>query len=343
MPSPLNTEDQHPRVGLNRRLLFQGVIVGAAYGIILRIAFGRGAVSHWITTHNIYNVTAVMTWGFLMLGPFVMGLLTISRAESRAPISIWKWIFAPWLAVALMMLAVAAIGFEGWICIVMALPIALIFASVGGIVAGVFQRIRKRRLPVTTLSCFALLPFVLAPMEARLSAPRQTRTVSSEILIHASPAIIWRNIERVPAIAPSELQPTWTHLIGFPRPVQATLSDEGVGGVRHASFEHGLLFIETITDLEPNHHLAFRIKADTPNIPTTTLDEHVTIGGRYFDVLDGEYTLEPLANGDTILHLISHERLSTDFNRYAGLWTDSVMQNLQSSILKVIQHRCEHA
>jgi hypothetical protein len=72
-------------------------------------------------------------------------------------------------------------------------------------------------------------------------------------------------------------------------------------------------------------------------------NEHVTIGGRYFDVLDGEYTLEPLANGDTMLHLISHQRLSTDFNGYAGLWTDAIMQNLQTSILEVIQHRCEHA
>jgi len=343
MPNPSSTEENQPHVGLNRRLILQGVIVGAAYGTLLRIAFGRSVVGHWISTHDIYNVAGVMTLGFLMLGPFVMGLLTISSAGSRSFIPIWKWIFAPWLAVALMMLAVAAIGFEGWICIVMALPIALIFASLGGIAAGVFLRVRRRGIPTTTLSCIALLPFVLAPIEARVAAPIQTRTVSSEILIHASPNTIWRNIERVPAIAPSELQPTWTHLIGFPRPVEATLSFEGIGGVRHASFERGLLFIETITDWEPNHRLAFRIAADTALIPATTLDEHVTIGGRYFDVLDGEYSLEPVANGDTILHLVSHERLSTDFNGYAGLWTDSVMQNLQSSILKVIQHRCEHA
>jgi hypothetical protein len=137
------------------------------------------------------------------------------------------------------------------------------------------------------------------------------------------------------------LRPTWTHHIGFPRPIEATLSYEGVGGVRHASFERGLLFIETITAWEPQHRLAFSIKADSAHIPTTTLDEHVTIGGSYFDVLDGEYVLEPLSNGDTLLHLTSHQRLSTNFNGYAGLWTDAVMQNLQTSILQVIQHRAE--
>jgi len=90
-------------------------------------------------------------------------------------------------------------------------------------------------------------------------------------------------------------------------------------------------------------HWVTSIKADTAHIPATTLDEHVSIGGRHFDVLDGEYRLEPLADGDILLHLTSHQRLSTDFNGYAGLWTDAVMQNLQTSILEVIKHRCEHA
>jgi hypothetical protein len=114
-----------------------------------------------------------------------------------------------------------------------------------------------------------------------------------------------------------------------------------VGGVRHASFERGLTFIETVTNWEPEQRLAFTIKADTEHIPPTTLDQHVTIGGRYFDVLDGEYRIERLADGDTLLHLESRQRLSTDFNAYAGLWTDAVMNSLQSSILEVVQHRCE--
>jgi hypothetical protein len=341
MSSPIHHEGKEPQIGLNRRLLLQGVIVGAAYGILLRFILGRSDVDRWTIAHGVPSLAAIMTSAFLMLGPFVMGLLTVSRFGSRSPIPVWKWIFAPWIAVILMMLALAAAGFEGWICIVMALPIALVFSSLGGIVAAIFQRIRKRRLSTTAVSCFALLPFVIAPLEARLPSANQTRTVSSEILIHASPDTIWRNIERVPAISPTELQPTWTHRIGFPRPIAATLSFEGVGGVRHATFERGLLFIETITAWQPNHRLAFHIKADTAHIPPTTLDEHVTIGGRYFDVLDGEYTLEPLPNGDTILHLSSQERLSTDFNGYAGLWTDAVMQSLQSNILHVIRNRCE--
>ncbi|HEX6770882.1 MAG TPA: hypothetical protein VF126_02565 [Acidobacteriaceae bacterium] len=72
-----------------------------------------------------------------------------------------------------------------------------------------------------------------------------------------------------------------------------------------------------------------------------TLDEHVKVGGRYFDVLEGEYQLEPLADGETVLHLSSRERVSTHFNAYPGFWTDPVMRSIQSSILQVIKQRAE--
>ena len=326
---------------LDLRTLIEGVATGVVYGLFLRgceFVLDRPSRPHW---QWLINADFVMTIAFLVLGPVIIGLLTIRRAGSIQPVPVWQWIFLPWISVTLMMAITALLTWEGAICIAMALPIALVFASIGGIIGGVASR--RRRLSTTSMTCLAVLPFLLAPAESQFTAPTSTRTVSSEIRIHASPETIWKNIERVPAISPSELTPTWAQRIGFPRPIEATLSYKGVGGIRHASFERGLLFIETVTVWEPQQRLAFSIKADSEHIPPTTFDEHVTIGGRYFDVLDGEYRLEPLPNGDTLLHLASHQRLSTDFNGYAGLWSDAVMQNLQTSILQVIQHRCEHA
>ena len=71
--------------------------------------------------------------------------------------------------------------------------------------------------------------------------------------------------------------------------------------------------------------------------------EHVTVGGKFFDVLYGEYRLEPLSNGGTRLHLLSRHRVSTDFNWYAHLWTDAVMSDLQQRILLVVKNRSELA
>ena len=100
-----------------------------------------------------------------------------------------------------------------------------------------------------------------------------------------------------------------------------------------------MLFLETVDVWEPQHRLAFSIAADA--VPPTTLDEHVRVGGEYFDVLRGEYRLEPLSNGIIRLHLSSRQRVSTDFNWYAHLWTDAVMSDLQKRILFVIKNRCE--
>jgi hypothetical protein len=188
----------------------------------------------------------------------------------------------------------------------------------------------------------ALLPFMLGAAEHKLPTTQDMRVVESDIIINASPQTVWTNIERVPRIEPGELPRTWNRTIGFPRPIEATLSSESIGGVRHATFAGNVLFIETIDEWEPDQRLGFSIHADTKEIPPGTLDEHVTVGGPYFDVLHGEYVLEP-RDGAVRLRLISRHRVSTDFNWYASLWTDAVMRDVQRSILFVIKNRCERS
>jgi hypothetical protein len=330
---PSDDKEMRPRF----RSLLSGVILGVIYGVTLRVLVIPG---RW--GFHSQAATYVMTIAFLFFGPMVIGFITINEAEARARTSVPAWIVDPWIPMLLTCVITILFKIEGWICFVMALPITLVGASIGGVIAGILAR-RQRIANRSTLACIAILPLLLAMVESQRTATNCIRTVQSDIRIHASAATVWQNVQQVPTIQPTELRPTWAHGIGFPRPVAAILSHPGVGGVRTASFEHGLTFFETVTIWQPEHQLAFTIKADTAHIPPTTLDEHVTIGGRYFDVLDGEYRIEPLPNGDVLLHLTSHQRLSTDFNGYAGFWSDAVMQNLQTSILEVIQHRCEHA
>ena len=185
------------------------------------------------------------------------------------------------------------------------------------------------------------MPYFAAPIESRMPRPQSIREVKTQITIHADPETVWRNIERVPNIADHEQGFSFFHLLGFPRPVEATLSHEGIGGVRNATFEGGVLFVETITDWRPQEALSFDIKADTGSIPPTTLDEHVTVGGPYFDVLEGRYRIEREGEGTVLLQLSSVHRLSTRFNFYSGVWTDFIMRDIQNNILGIIKHRCE--
>ena len=228
------------------------------------------------------------------------------------------------------------------ICAVLFLPISLALASFGGLTAGYIARLRVSRTARTvTLGCILALPLLVTPWEGNVFSQNEIRRVDTSVIIHASPEVIWRNIERVRAIQPSELPPSWTRRIGFPAPVEATLSQEGIGGIRHASFTGGVLFIENVDEWVPNNRLGFSIHAQTDQIPKRTLDDHVRVGGKFFDVLTGEYVIEPLGNGVVRLHLSSRHRLDTDFNWYAQLWTDAIMRDIQTTILEVVRNRCE--
>jgi len=80
--------------------------------------------------------------------------------------------------------------------------------------------------------------------------------------------------------------------------------------------------------------------ADVDDRGPETLDPHVTIGGPYFDVVSGEYTIEPREDG-VVLHLASELRVTTHFNFYARPWVDSIMRSIQENILVVIRERAE--
>ena len=321
-----------------KRGLITGIVLAAAYLVIFR------AISFlpWFRFDN--NGGAIlMSFAFLFAGPFIAGAITVKQATREVPMSSWESTLASWIPILVNILLALSVRWEGMICVVFIAPPALLSAALGGYITTVLHRHFHRRDFGRTLYCLSVLPLLLAVAETKLNQPLEIRTVDTSVVVHAPLSVVWQNIERVRPIAPSELRRSWANTIGFPRPVEATLSHEGIGGVRNASFERGLNFTETITEWAPNQRIVFTIKADTAAIPHTTLDEHVTVGGRFFDVLTGEYDLTVLPSGDTLLHLSSRERLSTDFNLYAAMWSDAVMRDMQSNILHVIRNRCESA
>jgi hypothetical protein len=228
---------ESPRWPLTLPLL-TGAAAGTIYGVFCRYF-------QQLTVHMGSAGDTTMTIGFIFLVPFAIGYLTVASSWAIAPRPVVQWIFAPWIGITLGAICVWMLNLEGLICVIFLLPVGLAIASLGGITAGLLCRRKDRSLHRIGISCVILLPLLVSPLEGRfVTAPIEMRIVRTAIRIHAPADMVWRNIERVPSIAPSELQPTWTHEIGFPRPVEATLSYEGVGGVRHASFERGLLFVE---------------------------------------------------------------------------------------------------
>jgi hypothetical protein len=210
----------------------------------------------------------------------------------------------------------------------------LAFSTIGGLIAAS----RVGRAPAA-LPMLVLLPYAVMPLERGQSSPVRVVSTVTSIDIDAPPSAVWPLVVSVDSIKPNERHAALFSAIGFPEPVAATLDRPGIGGVRTATFERGIVFRETITEWEAERHLRFTIVPDS--IPATTLDPHVTIGGPYFEVLTGTYDLDPLGPDRTRLRLTSEHRVSTRFNVYAGWWANRVMRSIQSNILQVLHDRAE--
>ena len=316
VPPASRSSFRHPLIG--------GAVLGLLYGILARFLANA---DRW------GSFFGVMTIAFVFAVPVVLGYLTVRQHPKPS------WIFrlvAPWLPITVMVFFCWMVGWEGSICIWIGLPIFLTMSTIGGILGG-WSVLRGGR---TSLAA-AMLPLAIAPLEHQLVLEPRLHRLETSISIHASPSDVWEHVVEVPTIRTEELRPALFTWLGMPRPVNATLDRRGVGGIRYARFERGVLFIETITHWEDERRLRFTIDAQTDSIPPTTLDRHVTIGGPYFDVVSGEYTLEPRPDGTVLLHLASELRVSTHFNAYARPWVDAIMRSIQVEILEVLRKRAE--
>ncbi len=312
---------------LKKTLIALGI--PTAYAVFLRIFFG---VNTWKGLFTVMSVT------FLFLLPAIIGVLTVYLSEEEKVKKLSYRIFAPWVPIFLFFIITLVLAIEGWACWIMALPLFLAGASVGGLIGGYLKLKKSRKIQISLL---VLLPFLISPLENQIGPIPATYQVHTFIDINASAERIWSNVTRVKTISKAEDKGFLSNLLGFPRPVRAELNYEGTGAFREAQFTGGLVFYETVTEYKDKEKMVFSIQANTYDIPSTTLDEHVLIGGDYFDVLEGIYELEKLPNGKHRLHLYSRFRMNTTFNFYAGWWGKQIMKDIQRNILQIEKERAE--
>lgn len=310
--------------------LLKVIAIPTGYAIILRLFFG---VSTWI------ELFSVMSISFLFCLPTVVGALAIYFSNLEQVRKLWYRVFMPWIPILFFLVITLAVALEGWACWLMVLPLFLIAASLGGLLGGYFKM--KKQSTRVYISVLALLPLLMSPIEAMVGSIPGTYQAYTFIDINAPADVIWSNVTRVREINEAQDKGWLTQTLGFPRPVKAELNYEGVGAYREAVFTNGLVFHETVSEYIHQQKMVFLIKAYPHEIPSTTMDEHVVIGGTYFDVLNGTYELEKLNDTTHRLHLYSHFKLNTTFNFYASWWAKWIMKDIQNNILQVEKQRAE--
>lgn len=309
-----------------------GIILGVLYGLSLRLLW---------EIEGLKDFGGLVTATFMFLVPFVIGFIRIHfECKVREKLSLGKMIVVSWQPIFIFVLTTVVTLLEGSICVAMALPAFMFFSSLGGITAGYMHRYFESKRNETLMSV-ALLPLLIAPVEVNLLDQTNIYSVENRIIIEAPLNIVWAQLGEVKTIQPEEFEISLTSLIGVPKPIEASMSADGVGAVRTSKWGKGVIFKEVITSWEPNREMTYTFDIDPELIPDHALDKHVKLGGEYFSPLHGGYFLSENADGNTILTLKTTLVDNTNFSIYSRLWGKLIFSDFHESLLKLMKLRSE--
>ncbi len=233
------------------------------------------------------------------------------------------------------------IGFEGLICIVMALPILIPIALMGALIGRSIsiESNRPRRESQGMLWCLGGLPVVAAVESVLVLNP--TLAVSTTVEIQAPPKVVWNQVIAFPEITD---EPEWFFRAGIAAPIRAHIDGSGVGAIRYCQFTTGT-FVEPITVWEPNRRLAFDVTEQPDPMFELTPYQHIHpphLDGS-FRSTRGEFQLEHLPNGGTRLTGTTWYLLDMHPQSYWTLWSDELVHRIHLRVLQHIRDVAERA
>lgn len=148
------------------------------------------------------------------------------------------------------------IAIDGFICLVMALPISVVLGIPGTFLGRYLARLASSRRGGTALPrlLIALFP-PIAAFDASTQSSPPMRTVTTSVAIRAPAERVWQTVIAFPPITK---RPDGIFRLGFAYPLSAQISGSGVGAIRHCTFSTGS-FVEPVTQWDPPRLLAFDV------------------------------------------------------------------------------------
>lgn len=276
---------------------------------------------------------------FLFGVPFLIGALITYAVHYKRPISTKQWFKFLNCSILLCFPIAGSILGEGSICLILASPFLLF-----GIYLGAFMMDGLCRYfwkPNKAIYAIAALPLLL------LVTPEPIKhyygNTHQSIIINASTAKIWQQLNNANNIEEAEVKDAWMYKIGVPYPISGITQQTSTGLIRYSTWQKGIHFEEIIDIWQPERLIHWDYRFSANSIPKGALDDHVTIGGKHFDLLDTSYRLTPINHQQTKLEITVNYRVSTDMNFYAGFVADTLISNFSSVILNFYKNRSEQS
>jgi hypothetical protein len=300
------------------------VYAGAAGVLVAVLAVGAG-----VSTIRSYG-----GWLFIVT-PFAMGACTAffyNRGRRVTPGDTASLVVVTALVSGSTLLLVS---FEGAICLLMALPLAIPLALVGATVGRWAATSGPGR---TSPAMFMLLAL---PLTAAIepTGGRVVHEVRSSVIIDAPPAAVWPHV-----IAFREIPDPgdWLFRAGVAYPIRAHIDGTGVGAVRYCVFSTGS-FIEPITRWEPGHRLSFDV-ADSP-APMRELSPYRDVSPPhlhgYLRSQRGEFRFIDLGDGRTRLEGSTWYQIDMGPEVYWQIFSDALIHRIHGRVLDHIKQEVE--
>jgi hypothetical protein len=298
---------------------------GLAVGMIGLI----GVLATYVSVQGL----GVYGWGIFVALPFCFGLLSVLVYSYHERRTLGSCLGVAAISVGIVALALLAFAIEGVICIVMALPIALPMALLGGVIGYLAQRPQaKWGQSPSRMLMIVLLPFGVMTSESIMPLEPPRHEVRTTIRIEASPERIWKNLIAFPDI---DRRPAMLFAAGVAYPMNAVIRGNGVGAIRECLFSTGT-FVERIDLWEENKRFAFSVVSGPEGMrELSPYDIHPRHLDGYFVPESAEFRLIPNPDGSTQLEGISFYRNSMWPAPYWRLWSDEVLHQVH---LRVFNH-----
>lgn len=317
--------------GFVLRLIFSGSMIGAFTGIGLRLIFSGEPGGRF----------SAMGPAFILFAPIVAGAVTVYVAEAKQRRTWLYYLLASMLASSLFVLGTFIILIEGLICVLLVLPLFTMLGAIGGLIMGAICRATKWRSGA--VYSIAALPLLVSIVPTSAIDNQRIGILERMIVIEASPEKIWQQIHNANDIRADEVGHAWMYRIGVPLPLAGTTHLTREGHVRKVTMGKSVHFEQVATEWQENRHVRWIYRFDETSFPPGALDDHVKIGGHYFDLLDTEYTLVPRTENATELKITMRYRVSTQFNWYADRVAMALIGNFEEVILDFYRRRSVNA
>lgn len=311
-----------------KKTKYLGIFLGALYGIALRVL---GGIDLFGDFYSIYSIS------FIWITPILIGLIPIFFSSNELYKSKSELFFYPIISIIIFGMMALSTGIEDILCLlILGFPFLLTAGLTGLIIGSIIKNAKVDKKIYSIL----LLPLLLNPIEHLFPNVTDNYTIESKIIINENAKVIWNNIIEVPEIKEEEYEQGFFNYIGVPRPIKSTLEKHDNKVYRVGYFTDNLKLYETISEIEENKFVNFKIDIDKSELRNTASDQHL-LRSNYFFFENISYTLKPINENQTELILSCDYTIESKMNGYANFWASNIIKDFEVPLLNALKYKME--